>query len=133
MDTTRFRGTCYRAANWIHVGQTTGRSRQDRYRNMNVPVKDILPIQQLADTLQKIGPCFSSSLDWNGLEIFLRDALHDFIDQILHPILKKLLEDRTGFLAALKQLAARKGMRFCGFRQASVRISVVNIFQEERS
>ena len=26
----RFRGTCYRAANWIHVGQTTGRGRMDR-------------------------------------------------------------------------------------------------------
>jgi hypothetical protein len=25
VDAARFRGTCYRAANWIHVGQTTGR------------------------------------------------------------------------------------------------------------
>ena len=41
VDTTRFRGTCYRAANWIHVGRTTGRSRQDRNRNIKVPVKDI--------------------------------------------------------------------------------------------
>ena len=37
----RFRGTCYKAANWKLVGQTTGRSRQDRYSNMIVPVKDI--------------------------------------------------------------------------------------------
>lgn len=37
----RFRGTCYRAANWIHVGQTQGRSRQDRDRTLCVPVKDI--------------------------------------------------------------------------------------------
>ncbi len=41
VDTTRFRGTCYRAANWIHVGQTTGRSRQDRNGKMKVPIKDI--------------------------------------------------------------------------------------------
>ncbi len=41
VDTTRFRGTCYRAANWIHVGKTKGRSRQDRFKNMKVPVKDI--------------------------------------------------------------------------------------------
>ncbi len=81
-----------------------------------------LPLQQLADTLQKSQLCFSSSLDWNRLETSLRDALHDFIDQILRPVLKKLLEDRAGFLTALKQLAARKGMRFCGFRQTSVRI-----------
>jgi hypothetical protein len=37
----RFRGTCYQAANWKLVGQTTGRSRQDRYSSMSVPVKDI--------------------------------------------------------------------------------------------
>jgi hypothetical protein len=40
----RFRGTCYRAANWIHVGQTTGRTRQSqRHRDNQVhaPAKDI--------------------------------------------------------------------------------------------
>jgi len=37
----RFRGTCYRAANWIFVGQTKGRSRQDRYSTLKVPIKDI--------------------------------------------------------------------------------------------
>ena len=31
VDATRFTGTCYRAANWIDVGQTTGRGRQDRH------------------------------------------------------------------------------------------------------
>lgn len=41
VDRSRFRGTCYRAANWQCVGQTQGRSRQDRYSNMSVPVKDI--------------------------------------------------------------------------------------------
>lgn len=30
VDANRFRGTCYRAANWICVGQTTGRGRMDR-------------------------------------------------------------------------------------------------------
>jgi hypothetical protein len=37
----RFRGTCYRAANWIEVGQTTGRSRQDRYNRLIVPQKSV--------------------------------------------------------------------------------------------
>lgn len=37
----RFQGTCYKAANWKLVGQTTGRSRQDRYSNLIVPIKDI--------------------------------------------------------------------------------------------
>ena len=30
VDSTRYRGTCYRAANWRHLGQTQGRGRQDR-------------------------------------------------------------------------------------------------------
>lgn len=37
----RFTGTCYKASNWIHVGQTAGRSRNDRYMNLKVPVKDV--------------------------------------------------------------------------------------------
>jgi hypothetical protein len=41
VERDRFRGTCYQAANWQLVGQTTGRSRQDRYSTMRVPVKDI--------------------------------------------------------------------------------------------
>ena len=41
VDCERFRGTCYRAANWIHVGQTQGRSRQDRTRTIHVPIKDV--------------------------------------------------------------------------------------------
>lgn len=41
VDRDRFKGTCYRAANWICGGQTKGRSRQDRERTIRVPVKDI--------------------------------------------------------------------------------------------
>jgi hypothetical protein len=37
-----FTGTCYKAANWRCVGQTKGRSRQDRYAKLSVPLKDIL-------------------------------------------------------------------------------------------
>jgi len=31
VDSSRFKGTCYRAANWIHLGETTGRGRMDRH------------------------------------------------------------------------------------------------------
>lgn len=37
----RFKGACYQAANWIHVGQTTGRTRQDRYNQIQTPCKDV--------------------------------------------------------------------------------------------
>jgi len=41
VERDRFRGTCYRAANWRCVGQTKGRSRQDRDHGLSVPIKDI--------------------------------------------------------------------------------------------
>lgn len=37
----RFRGTCYQAANWIHVGQTKGRGKLDRWNRYALPVKRI--------------------------------------------------------------------------------------------
>jgi hypothetical protein len=30
VDESRYRGHCYRAANWIRLGQTAGRGRMDR-------------------------------------------------------------------------------------------------------
>ncbi len=41
VERDRFKGTCYKAANWLCIGQTKGRSRQDRYKKLTVPVKDI--------------------------------------------------------------------------------------------
>jgi hypothetical protein len=42
VDRTRWRGTCYRAANWIWVGRTTGRGKDDRTHRANRPRKDVL-------------------------------------------------------------------------------------------
>ena len=42
VDPTRFRGTCYRAANWIDVGQTTGRGKNDQTMRANRTLKRIL-------------------------------------------------------------------------------------------
>lgn len=41
VDRERFRGSCYRAANWHCAGQTRGRSRQDRDHQLRVSVKDV--------------------------------------------------------------------------------------------
>jgi len=41
VERERFAGTCYRAANWLPVGQTTGRSRADRHHTLQVPVKEL--------------------------------------------------------------------------------------------
>ncbi len=43
----RFGGTCYRAANWVPLGATTGRTRQDRDHQLRRPLKDVylLPLR----------------------------------------------------------------------------------------
>jgi Domain of unknown function (DUF4338) len=41
-DPGRFRGTCYRAANWVLLGQTTGRGKNDYTNKPNRPIKEIL-------------------------------------------------------------------------------------------
>lgn len=41
VDRQRYRGTCYRAANWKHVGRTQGRGKLDRHFLRALPVKDI--------------------------------------------------------------------------------------------
>ena len=42
IDPQRFKGTCYRAANWIVLGRTTGRGHQDQTHRPNRPIKEIL-------------------------------------------------------------------------------------------
>jgi hypothetical protein len=41
VDTTRFRGACYKAGNWTNVGLTQGRSKNDRLHDYAHPVKSI--------------------------------------------------------------------------------------------
>ena len=41
VEQPRFAGTCYRAANWIYVGDTQGRGKLDRYAERSLPVKGV--------------------------------------------------------------------------------------------
>jgi hypothetical protein len=42
VDPTRYKGTCYRAANWIVLGRTTGRGKNDLTHKANRTIKEIL-------------------------------------------------------------------------------------------
>ena len=42
IDQERFHGTCYRAANWRNIGQTTGRGKNDQTGKANRSLKDVL-------------------------------------------------------------------------------------------
>lgn len=58
VDPSRFRGTCYRAANWVHMGQTTGRGNNDKTNRVNRPLKDVLgyPLtKRFRELLRKVG------------------------------------------------------------------------------
>jgi hypothetical protein len=55
VDAARFRGTCYRAANWIHLGQTAGRGRMDReHQAHGQSVKDIYVYPLVRDARQRL-------------------------------------------------------------------------------
>lgn len=49
VDRSRFKGTCYRAANWRRLGQTRGRTRNDRAHRIQAPVKDVYLYPLVAD------------------------------------------------------------------------------------
>jgi len=48
VERSRFHGTCYKAANWVCVGRTAGRGRNDRQHARALPEKDIylLPLSR---------------------------------------------------------------------------------------
>lgn len=55
VDKAQFLGTCYQAANWIRVGCTQGRGRQDRLRKAAETVKDIYVYPLEKDFRCKLG------------------------------------------------------------------------------
>jgi hypothetical protein len=55
VDTSRYSGTCYRAANWILVGKTKGRGRQDRFTQRALSAKAIYVYSIESDFRQRMG------------------------------------------------------------------------------
>jgi len=41
VESPRHKGTCYKAANWVLVGRTTGRGKKSRSSKQVLPAKDI--------------------------------------------------------------------------------------------
>lgn len=54
VDRGRFRGTCYQAANWLRLGATRGRTRNDREHRILTAVKDIYLYPLVADFRQRL-------------------------------------------------------------------------------
>jgi hypothetical protein len=49
IDPARFRGTCYRAANWIVLGRTRGRGHRAPTKRPTRPIKDVLAYPLVPD------------------------------------------------------------------------------------
>lgn len=54
VDTTRHRGTCYRAANWIVLGRTQGRGKDDLTHRPNRTLKEVLGLPLIADFRERL-------------------------------------------------------------------------------
>jgi hypothetical protein len=55
VDAARYKGTCYRAANWIVLGLTSGRGNNDLTHKANRPIKQILGYPLCRDFRQRLG------------------------------------------------------------------------------
>ena len=58
VDPERFRGTCYRAANWVLLGRTTGRGKDDHTNRPNRSIKEVLGLpvhRRFRELLQESG------------------------------------------------------------------------------
>jgi uncharacterized protein DUF4338 len=54
VDPQRFRGTCYRAANWVHLGVTTGRGKDAPTYAPNRSIKNVLGLPLVKDFRQRL-------------------------------------------------------------------------------
>jgi len=54
VDTTRHRGTCYRAANWVMLGRTQGRGKDDLAHKPNRTLKDVLGLPLVSDFREQL-------------------------------------------------------------------------------
>lgn len=54
VDPQRFRGTCYRAANWIRLGVTTGRGKDAPSMKPTRPIKEVLGYPLVKDFRQRL-------------------------------------------------------------------------------
>lgn len=57
VDRSRFKGTCYRAANWLCLGATQGRTRNDRAHRIRAAVKDVYLYPLVADVRRELCAC----------------------------------------------------------------------------
>lgn len=59
VNAPRYKGTCYRAANWVYMGKTTGRGKDDQTHKPNRSIKEVLGyplVKRFREKLCEVGP-----------------------------------------------------------------------------
>ncbi|MDP2823425.1 MAG: IS4 family transposase, partial [Sulfuritalea sp.] len=118
VDTAQFAGTCYQAANWVAIGQTQGRGRQDRARAHAKSVKTVYVYVLEADLRTRLGVAEPLGL----VPLAIADGLdgdpwadHEFGGARLGD---RRLSERL--VDSARRLAAMPGRAFCGVAQGDV-------------
>jgi hypothetical protein len=62
IDPQRFRGTCYRAANWKVLGETTGRGKDAPTRQVNRSIKQVLGYPLVKDFRKRLSQVVAAEL-----------------------------------------------------------------------
>lgn len=60
---SEYPGTCYRAANWVNIGQTSGRGRQDQYHEHGTSVKSLWVYPLVRDWRERLTAPFPQFTD----------------------------------------------------------------------
>jgi hypothetical protein len=113
VDTQHYRGTCYRASNWIDIGRTQGRGRQDAAHRHCSSVKQVFVYALDAKAKQRLCkaeifeaapvPPHRVAIDW---------AEEEFVSQLLRVIkagLIKIARDLCGSQAQIPQVRQSRG------------------------
>ena len=125
VDPERFRGTCYRAANWVMLGRTTGRGKDDHTNRPNRSIKEVLGLpvhRRFRELLQEAGSMKAPDpegipridVSTKELEALLEQAKQEPLREEGYHKLKaairtlgyvtELLEKKETTLAALREL-----------------------------
>ena len=72
IDPQRFRGTCYRAANWSVLGMTTGRGKADLTHPVHRSIKQVLGYPLVKDSVPiRLTPKDTTGGSWPGARRYL--------------------------------------------------------------
>jgi len=104
VDTSHYKGTCYRAANWQWIGRTKGRGRQDLLKKYEETVKDIYVYPLDKDFRAKIGLPANSGL--GALNLYSSIDSENWVENEFGgaPLGDKRLSDRLVEIAVNKAI-----------------------------